>query len=105
MNEKCELNVTIGSRLKRVREEAFLNVAQMAEFFEMSRENYRRMESGKQAISPDKFKMLRQYMRVDLNWLICGTEKMEDSDRAGNTGRQKILVMEQLYSYCSRQEG
>ena len=80
------LNQKIGKRLRSVRKQTGYTAVQVAQLFNCSIDHYRRIESGRHILSPDKFILLRDYMGVDPLYLLTGEvrddneKKDEDSD-------------------------
>lgn len=94
---KNDLNVQIGKRLKRCRNEHSLTQLKMAEIFDITVNSYGLLERGVNGISPDKLLILHSKFNVDLNHLITGTTSISGiADLMANCPVDKQLDLENI---------
>ena len=62
----------MGARLKQFRQKIGLTQEQLAQYLNMGRANYSRIEIGEVFISTYSIRILNSYFNVSLAWLIAG---------------------------------
>jgi transcriptional regulator with XRE-family HTH domain len=73
----------IGDRLKQVREQAGLKQKEMAEFLELGKPGYNRIETGKVEITVKHLLKIAERFNTSLDWLLLGKEEKSDIDGFG----------------------
>jgi len=73
----------IGNRLKQVREKAGLKQKEMAEFLELGKPGYNRIETGKVEITVKHLLKIAERFKISLDWLILGKEEKSAIDGFG----------------------
>lgn len=74
---------TIGDRLKQVREQAGLKQKEMADFLQIGKAGYNRIEKGFIEITVKHLLKIAERFEVSLDWLLLGKEEKSDFDRFG----------------------
>jgi transcriptional regulator with XRE-family HTH domain len=75
--------MSIGERLKQVREQAGLKQKEMAEFLELGKPGYNRIETGKVEITVKHLLKIAERFKISLDWLLLGKEEKSDIDGFG----------------------
>lgn len=99
---KKEINVNIGFRLKKYRNEKGLTQEQMAERMEMSLNYYGQIERGECGISLEKILLLYKSFDIEPTYLLTG-EKKPDLSFDGilnECPKKKRYDMERLIKYA-----
>jgi transcriptional regulator with XRE-family HTH domain len=69
--------MSINQRLKQVRAQLSKTQGQFAEIFEMTRENYAKIENNGRNVSNDMLTICHNLYGINLNWLITGSGNMK----------------------------
>lgn len=70
--EMSKLNMQIGERLQRARENLGCTQEAFAESLDVAAVHYQRLERGEYALTLDKMVVLHEKYGIDLNYLITG---------------------------------
>ena len=74
---------SIGKRLKQVREKAGLKQKEMADFLQLGKPGYNRIETGKVEITVKHLLKIAERFKISLDWLLLGNEEKSDIDGFG----------------------
>ena len=102
ITDKKALNVSIGKRLKDIRENCGYTQEVFAEKLDVGVEHYRKIENGSYGLQPDKFLKLYHSFSIDPSYLITGVKNQQfdiDIFLANCSKEQRNIFIQKVLLY------